>query len=257
MASPVLDGIRAKLKRAEEHLDVLEAEMGNYLGGDIYILVRDEKPDRTIFHLWIKAEPPLRFSILLGDCCHNLRSALDHIVWQMVLANKQTPDENTAFPIWDKPPQGIFAPKAIRGISKEACALIESLQPYQDGQQASEHVLWFIKTLSNTDKHRTLNLTVASISDLNVKLITSSREHTATIPRGVFRHGAEVASFAIPSDEIVREDVRVESRGDIFIALKDPGPWGPEEPILTLMEQASRYMRFALLPAVERLPEMQ
>ncbi len=261
MANPRLDGVRLKLARAEEHLDALEAEMGRYLDGDVYILVRDEKCDRTVWHLWIKEEPPARFSILLGDCIHNLRSALDHIAWQLVLANGAAPDEDTAFPIWDREPRdGVFAPKAIRGMSKDALTLIESVQPYQAGDRASEHVLCFIRGLSNTDKHRTLNLTAASLKGINVRILFGPDErvlHESSVPAGIFRHRAEVASFPLRTDEITRDDVKVESRGDMFIALKEPGPWGPEEPILTLAEQASRYLRFAVLPAVEALPEMK
>ena len=76
-------------------------------------------------------------------------------------------------------------------------------------------------------------------------------------PAGIFRHSAEVATFPIQPEYVLRDDVKVESRGDQFIALKESGPWGPEGPVLTLIEQASRYLRFAALPAVAALPEMQ
>ncbi len=252
-----LDGARLKLERANEHLDALEAEIGRYLAGDFYMLVRDEKPDRTIFHLWVKEEPPPRLSVILGDCVHNLRSSLDYVAWQLVIANGGVPDDNTAFPIWDrKPRDGVFAPKSCAGMSKDALALIEGMQPYQAGDRARQHVLWFVRELSNTDKHRTLNLTAASVSGMNVRLFVGSREHTAIIPGGIFRHRAEVASFPIPADVMERDYVKVESRGDSFIALKDVGPWG-EEPILRLLEQAYRLIRFGLLPQIEALPEMQ
>src|SRR5437879_6743083 len=106
------------------------------------MLARDDKPDRTVFRLWVKEEPPPRLSVLLGDCVHNLRSSLDHIVWQLVLANGRSPGKHAQFPILDKPPKGIFSPNDIRGVSEEARALIESVQPYQAGARAREHFLW-------------------------------------------------------------------------------------------------------------------
>ena len=256
-----LIGARLKLDRANEHLDAFEAEMGRYLDSDIYMLVRDDKADGTVFHLWIKEEPPPRLSVILGDCVHNLRSSLDHIAWQLVLANGQTPGEDTSFPIWDRPPRdGVFSRKSCRGMSKDALALIERMQPYQAGENSTEHVLWFLRELSNTDKHRTLNLTAASLKGIRVRLLWGPEEQVIAefnLPGGIFRHRAEVASFPIRPDVILSEDVKVESSGDKFIALKDPGPWGQEEPILTLLEKTYRAVRFGILPEIEALPEMR
>src|SRR5262249_16108456 len=137
-----LAGAKLKLDRANEHLDTLEAEIGRYLSGDFYMLVRDDKSDRTIFHLWIKEEPPPSLSIILGNCAHNLRSSLDHIAWQLILANGETPDKHTAFPILDRPPRaGLSVLKATRGMSKDALAVIERVQPYHAGERAPEHFL--------------------------------------------------------------------------------------------------------------------
>src|SRR6267378_798859 len=94
-----LDGASLKLDRANEHLDAFEAEATRYLNGDIFMLVRDDSAEGTAFAFWVKDEPPPRLSVILGDCLHNLRSALDHIAWQLVLANGEKPGRDTAFPI--------------------------------------------------------------------------------------------------------------------------------------------------------------
>ena len=49
-----LDGARLKLERANEHLDALESETTRYLAGDIFMLVRDDSADGTVFELWVK-----------------------------------------------------------------------------------------------------------------------------------------------------------------------------------------------------------
>jgi hypothetical protein len=42
---------------------------------------------------------PTRWSLIVGDYVSNARSSLDHLVWQLVLANGQTPDRNHSFPV--------------------------------------------------------------------------------------------------------------------------------------------------------------
>jgi hypothetical protein len=260
MADP-LTGAKLKLERANEHLDAFEAEGGNYLGGEFYMLVRDDSAEGTVFQLWIKEEPPPRLSVILGDCVHNLRSFLDHIAWQLVLANDETPDEKTSFPIWDRPPRdGTFRPPSCRGMSNDALALVERMQPYHEQDRAPEHVLSFIRELSNTDKHRTLNLTAASLKGIRVRLLLGPNEEVFAehdLPSGIFRHRSQVASFPIRPDLLMTAAVKIEARGDSFLALKEPGPWGQEEPILHLLEKTYRALRYGVLPQIETLPEMR
>ena len=75
-----LDGLRLKLARAEEHLRALDDEVRHYLEGDFYTLVRDDGAPSSVFHLWIKEQPPARLSILLGDCLHI--TALASTIWR-------------------------------------------------------------------------------------------------------------------------------------------------------------------------------
>ncbi len=42
---------------------------------------------------------PIEWFIRLGEILYNLRSALDHLVWQLVLANGKTPGRDNSFPI--------------------------------------------------------------------------------------------------------------------------------------------------------------
>jgi hypothetical protein len=47
-------------------------------------------------------EPPLRLGVMFGDCVQNLRSALDHLAWQVTLLDGGTPGDSTQFPIASK-----------------------------------------------------------------------------------------------------------------------------------------------------------
>jgi len=49
-----------------------------------------------------KADNPERLGVLLGDWAHNLRSALDHLMWQLVILYGGTPNRRTQFPIFQR-----------------------------------------------------------------------------------------------------------------------------------------------------------
>lgn len=90
-----------------------------------------------------------------GDIVHNLRSALDHLAYQLVLVGSPgiEPSRRIEFPI-AKDLATYKAEKArkVEGMRADAIAAIDSLKPYKDG---NPH-LWRIHELDNIDKHRTL-----------------------------------------------------------------------------------------------------
>jgi hypothetical protein len=97
--------------------------------------------------------------LIIGDAVHNLRSALDHLAWQLVESHAAItpgapgPDENTAFPIYQTAPKKKFAALAkVQGMGPGAVSLLESLQPYNCG----DNTLWELSKLDNIDKHRLL-----------------------------------------------------------------------------------------------------
>src|SRR5438045_2016982 len=82
---------RAKIARADEHLDALYRETDGWGDGDPFRIVRECNSDGTehVFRLRYKTDPDVwRWALLLGDALHNLRCALDHIVY--ALATQQT-----------------------------------------------------------------------------------------------------------------------------------------------------------------------
>lgn len=83
----------------------------------------------TNFVLYVDevAEVPLTFSAIIGDVLYDLRSALDHLAWQLVIANGGTPNRDTAFPIYSSPAGREFRVKTA-GMDPAACAFIEGRQ---------------------------------------------------------------------------------------------------------------------------------
>lgn len=115
---------------------------------------------------------PIDWSVRLGEILYNLRSALDHLVWQLVLANGQVPGRHNAFPIvrsdedWAKQARGQWA---LSGVSESAVTMIRRLQPYTGGIHLPFNVgaFWKLHALCNIDKHRHLVLAVVSSDGLS------------------------------------------------------------------------------------------
>ena len=161
-----LSGIEAKIARAKEHLETIETEAKNHL---------EAKPHQIVQHIdpstgWNVLRPrpmsplPLRWGVVAGDLVHDLRSALDHLIWQLVLASGAIPDEMNQFPIFStgrvEKSQASNRRRRwsdyLHGVPAEATAVIKALQPYRRRMRVLYVPLERLAEFSNTDKHRTL-----------------------------------------------------------------------------------------------------
>src|SRR5436190_360500 len=99
-----LEGIRDKISRAEELIDIICDEFGQLLQDNIYT-VQEQKDVTNRVHHFLASGPPLsrRYSLLLGEVVHHLRSCFDHMVWQLVLVAGNTPGHKHEFPICETP----------------------------------------------------------------------------------------------------------------------------------------------------------
>lgn len=96
---PSLDNPRAKLGRAEEHLKALDKEARAFGEHDPNSIVRelDTRDKWVIYRIRVAEEPPVRLGLIFGDYLYNLRSALDNLVWQLVLLAGGTPGYHHRF----------------------------------------------------------------------------------------------------------------------------------------------------------------
>ena len=169
-----LVGIHAKLLRAEHQLKQITNE-ANRLCSDVqHGIVREVRAD-VDKQVWVyrgeTPNTPIRWSVIFGEILYNLRSALDHLVWQLVLANGQTPGRHSAFPItnhaqgWEK-----IKDNLLNGVSSRHKSMIGYLQPYTGGINLPFDVskLQFLDDLSNIEKHRYLIVAfIASMGPAN------------------------------------------------------------------------------------------
>src|SRR5271157_5940725 len=93
------DGIRLKIKRADHHIHDLDLESQRFLGSNPYLASPKYNPDirkteyRAIMCKTIWGSIPS----IAGDAIHNLRSALDDLACQLVLAANGKLTRDTSF----------------------------------------------------------------------------------------------------------------------------------------------------------------
>ena len=163
------EGVNAKVARADYGLSSLKDEMNRFcknLRQSVDREVREDTDEQVWIYRGETPKVPLGWSVRIGEILYNLRSALDHLVWQLVLANGQTPGRHNTFPIvsdesnWNKEKS-----RKLKGMNEKDEEMIWRLQPYTGGMNLPFDVsaFWTLHTLCNIDKHRHLILGAISL----------------------------------------------------------------------------------------------
>lgn len=211
-----------KIKRAIEHLEALKDAIAQDVAsyGDSFI--RNSNGKETVHLL----EPGPIVSLCAGELIYQLRSALDHVAFDLVQMNKSgitlpaNWEENCAFPTWFtlKPGQSTPLPygtfKGLPGIPKEAHALIESVQPYYSTGAANTSLRLLTK-LSNIDKHRRFALTRAR-AKIHHRIVYKSGYTGESLD--TLDHGAEISKPDFGEEDRI---VNVERSATLSIAFDE------------------------------------
>ena len=247
----VMDGVKAKVARALEHLIELDDQMHEYLDYDPLDLQRQIQPDgeTSVFAMVVKAEPPIGLALLVGEVVHQLRSALDHLANHLVVVAGNTPTRRTTFPVLLQRSTKPFAVEG--GVGSIALAAIEQLQPYHRQSGADEHPLAILQELWNADKHRRLSLTAAMLADSQIFVAD---------PEGQYLVGGQFQSGPLGDNGIMgifafadggpSDDAEVHAGGRIFVAFAEEGPWS-KRPITEVLEELHRYVAVTVIPRLE------
>jgi hypothetical protein len=185
---------RAKLGRAQAHLNLPHHMEKSLLDGDNYTVSteRDSKTGKIIVYGEPSREAPIpEWGVVIDDIVHNLRSALDHLVWQLTLAEGHVPPPTVSgkwrritFPIFVTDPRRkdssgnaipwrVEPPDSLWGINPSLGAEFEDLQPFKRKEDSTliqvgmgnpaYSPLAILHDLWNIDKHRHINLAVFNV----------------------------------------------------------------------------------------------
>ena len=235
-------GIRRKLARAYSQLEYIQAQMDAYWKRKPVAAVSRFNEDATEYssYLRIIEPPPIEWAVVFGEAVHNMRSALDHAIYQLTIAHSGKILPMTGFPIFIEMDRffgcggerqykrsGIYQ---IRGLLPDAQTVIEGLQPYNNADP--EHtVLWSLQEAWNKDKHRIIQLMTA-VSKRTTLTMVPPAPGRSTIFNGLKEDGAQVAHIAFkqPSPHV---KVHIE----LELHLVDKDSWDPEKPATITYEE--------------------
>lgn len=121
----------------------------------------DRKTGRyRVFYDFTVPLPP-RFPVRVGEIAHDLRSALDHLVWREAIELlRREPTEKEAwaikFPL-ERTRVRFRKSEVKRYVSPDAWAVIERHQPYDRGKPKRTKALALVHWINRIDKHRLLH----------------------------------------------------------------------------------------------------
>jgi hypothetical protein len=214
-----LDEPREKVERARGHLAELNREITAFLRQRPYAATLTFEPRSGLHTACVQRVegPPLKLGTIAGDLVHNLRSALDVLANQLVIANGGRPTERTKFPIARDRSRFEVALNsgAVAGMHSDAIRTIRQLRPYCRANRA----LWRIHCLDITDKHRAVIPAVAPlvkydvtrvINNVHTRLASASgsRQLRQDLERAEFSIGLSAEMLNAPD---VRVDLNVEA----------------------------------------------
>jgi hypothetical protein len=163
-----LDGVRAKLTRGEQHVNALNREVERLFTKRKHppgFHIRHEfRPEDETFRIVVTSVDrlPAKLGTLVGDAVHNLRSALDQLVFELAFIDNGGSEDGldkVAFPASltaDNFTGYWVQERMLAKLSKTNRAIIKRFQPcsIRKVDLRPKHFLAILDSLSNDDKHR-------------------------------------------------------------------------------------------------------
>ncbi|HEY3704327.1 MAG TPA: hypothetical protein VGL22_04650 [Terracidiphilus sp.] len=189
-----MKSVRAKIGRAQGYLAQVKSALNATLSTEskiepIPFNTHRQRHNQILIALSNFGPIGTDFPLIVGDCVHNMRSALDHLVYQLAILNHAPPEaaEKTMFPVClTKEGNGfdsIVKRKVAPFVSSAALAELERCQPYKAYDVPEESDIWVLHKLDIIDKHR---------------LLIIAREHYAVTWFRVTLPNGSVSEKAIP-----------------------------------------------------------
>lgn len=169
MDNPALASVREKVRWAKTQFEAIDAALKLTLRSkpeaestNVVDAGREGQQLVANFRRVQPIEPSL--PLMIGDCVHNLRSALDHLAFQLAVLNgaSSSAAEKTMFPVClAKSGKSGFDSRVEKSlkpfISSAALAAVEECQPYNAANGVpNQTAIWILHKLDIIDKHRLL-----------------------------------------------------------------------------------------------------
>lgn len=235
----------SKLARAAEHLNRLQSEVGLWMAEQPVGTEGTLGEDRLLWSLRmiVRRPPPIQqWSTIIGDCVHNLRSALDAAVWEFATIDGGGPEKPNLvqFPVVENSAQWANeAAKRLQNVPPHVVERIRITQPLmRPDDERPRDPLILLQHLSNTDKHRASITCGFRAESVNADFSVTFADDAAAernVPPDVTVHEPTMEDAALLA-EYRSNDPIVETQGGfgiVFELLIDT-PMGPQKLVDTM-----------------------
>jgi hypothetical protein len=226
-----LTGVRLKLERASQHIEAIRARCQAFTERDpppfSSRIEQKPQPDGSVEYVAyavVLEHPPHDLGAMIGDAVHNIRSALDYLVYELAPPNVRSKGK-TQFPICDTEQKFTNSAYRIEGITGDERTLIERVQPFRSDDPRTDPLV-VLNRLSNSDKHRLLVPVVAGVNLRDVWVGSSNADVNFThVEFGAVEHDARIVAFTVRRRDSSSELVVEPSQPTLQITL-DPRDTG-------------------------------
>jgi hypothetical protein len=242
--------LRVRLRRVDSQVKRIEASYRRFEPRlERYRLSVEPNDDRTehIERIYMDWRIPDWWSVAVGEVMHNLRAALDNLVWQLVIGNGHKPGQQHEFPIASD--EGWYekrAPGKLRHVPAAAKRVIDQVQPYRrPAKELRVHPLWIVHNLNRIDKHHLLHVIAAYTHEAKFE-VTPEMVAAKGFARLWYRpleNGTEVRAFVTPEPFYGEVPTSTPSPPHVVVRETDETP---SYPFPRVLRDASRYVNEVL-----------
>jgi hypothetical protein len=142
----------AKAERAKTQINDLDIAIKAFFAAAGYEIVSECYPEtgEEIWRFQLKSKLPNDLSVRTGEILHNLRSALDQMLAEIVVRVSKQSESKVGFPFGLDFGEFETALGKQKKLPADAAQMIRNLQPYNGG----DPLLWLLHATNNRDKHR-------------------------------------------------------------------------------------------------------
>jgi hypothetical protein len=142
----------AKAERAKTQINDLDLAIKAFFEATPYEIVSEVYPeaDEEVWRFQLTRKLPHELSVRVGEIFHNLRSALDQMLAEIVVRVSKRSETSVEFPFGLDFNEFKTALGRQKKLPTAAIPLIESLRPYKGG----DPLLWLLHSANRRDKHR-------------------------------------------------------------------------------------------------------
>ena len=231
-------GSHLKVQRANKHIADIHQMLLAFADSDFYSARIEHNSERRTNFLRFDVDtsrfPVEDISLTIGDAVQNLRSALDHMWYETIIACGGKPTFWTNFPIrnaGDSLANSLNEALKKKQITIEIIELMMGIKPYQGGNTA----IWGLDQLSDADKHQMLVPVLKLMGFHDVRL--EDDQHRM------------IGKSAYIMDESSR--IRLFDADDLTVTVKNKG----HATITVLFDEGTIFWGEAVAPTLKRVSE--